>query len=80
MKKNNIINLLTYIGYGTHPYSKKDISKLNYYGIDADNKEINRLKKYKSKDNIKLYYGILGDTSKENFINIYTKVISVPKK
>lgn len=73
MKKNNIINFID-IGcrYGTHPYSKKDISKLNYYGIDADNKEINRLKKkYKSKDNIKLYYGILGDTSKENFINIY---------
>tara|TARA_B100001123_G_scaffold203908_1_gene231227 strand:+ start:2166 stop:3098 length:933 start_codon:yes stop_codon:yes gene_type:complete len=73
MKKDNFINFID-IGcrYGTHPYVKKDISKLKYYGVDADDKEINRLKKkYKSRNNIKLYYGVLGESSKDNLINIY---------
>ena len=46
MKNNNFVNFID-IGcrYGTHKYTKKHISKIKYYGVDADDKEINRLKK-----------------------------------
>ena len=73
MKSSNFINFID-IGcrYGTHPYTKKHISKINYYGIDADDKEIKRLnKKYKSYKNIKNYYGVLGQLSKDSYLNIY---------
>lgn len=73
MKKNNLINFID-IGcrYGTHPYIKKKISKINYYGVDADDKEILRLKKkYKSHNNIKFFSGVLGELSKDSFLNIY---------
>ena len=73
MKNNNFVNFID-IGcrYGTHKYTKKHISKIKYYGVDADDKEINRLKKkYKSFKNIKLYFGILGELSKDSFLNIY---------
>jgi len=73
MKKNNFVNFID-IGcrYGTYPYVKKHISKINYYGVDADDKEINRLKKkYKYFNNIKYYSGVLGELSKDNYLNIY---------
>lgn len=73
MIKNNFINFVD-IGcrYGTHPYTKKYISKIKYYGVDADNKEIYRLKKkYKSFKNIKYYHGALGELSKDTYLNIF---------
>ena len=69
MKKTNSISFID-IGcrYGIYPDIKKHISKIKYYGVDADNKEINRLKrKYKSFNNIKLYNGVLGEISKKEF-------------
>jgi FkbM family methyltransferase len=73
VKKNNFINFID-IGcrYGTHLYTKKHISKIKYYGVDADDKEIKRLKKkYKSYNNIKYYNGVLGELSKDDYLNIY---------
>lgn len=73
MKKNNFINFID-IGcrYGVYPKIKKHISKIKYYGVDADNQEIKRLKKkYISYKNIHLYYGVLGELSKDDFLNIY---------
>lgn len=73
MKEDKFINFID-IGcrYGTHQYVKKNISKLKYFGIDADKQEINRLKKkYKSYKNIKLYNGALAEHSKEKTLNIY---------
>lgn len=73
MKSSNFINFID-IGcrYGTHPYTKKHISKINYYGVDADDKEIKRLKKkYKSFNNVKHYNGVLGELSKNDYLNIY---------
>lgn len=73
MKKNNFINFVD-IGcrYGTYVDIKKHISKIKYYGVDADNKEIIRLKKkYKSFKNIKYYNGVLGELSKDGYLNIF---------
>lgn len=71
--KNNRVNFID-IGcrYGVHPWIKKDISRIKYYGVDADVKEINRLKrKYKSRKNIRLHHGILGESTEDSFMNIY---------
>ena len=73
MKKNSIINFID-IGcrYGSHSSVKKNILKLQYFGVDADIKEINRLKKkYKSIKNIKLYNGALSEFSQVKSMNIY---------
>ena len=72
MKSSNFINFID-IGcrYGTHPYTKKHISKINYYGVDADDKEIKRLKKkYKSFNNVKHYNGVLGELSKNDYLRL----------
>ena len=70
--KNNFINFIDIGCRYTHPYTKKYISKIKYYGVDADNREIYRLKKkYKSFKNIKYYNGALGELTKDTYLNIF---------
>ena len=70
MKKINVID----IGcrYGVFDLFKKNIQNINYYGIDADEKEIKRLKKkFYSKKNIKFFHGCLDDNSSKKIFNEY---------
>lgn len=50
--------------YGIYPLFKDNISSINYIGVDADEPEINRLrKKYKKLKNVKFFHQFLSSSN-----------------